>query len=60
MVTGNTLFKGENEVYQFKKIISIAGIQKSDILNKHLFNALQKMKFDDSPGNWSETLKNMN
>lgn len=44
MVTGNTLFKAENELEQFKRIISIVGIQKTAILNKHLFNALQNIK----------------
>lgn len=36
------------------------GIQKTAILNKHLFDALQRVKVEDCGGNWSETLKNMN
>lgn len=39
-VTGMTLFKGENEVDQFKKIIEIVGLQKSSIKNADLLARL--------------------
>ena len=60
IVTGHTLFKADNELELFKKVISIVGIQKTTILNKHLFNALDKIKIEDCQANWTETLKNMN
>lgn len=53
IVTGHTLFKADNELELFKKIISIVGIQKTTILNKHLFNALDKIKIEDCQGNWA-------
>lgn len=53
IVTGHTLFNAHSELELFKKVISIVGIEKTAIQNKHLFNALDKLKIEDSPPNWS-------
>lgn len=40
MVTGNTLFKGESELDQLKKIMDIVGIEKSTIQNHFVSGSL--------------------
>ena len=60
MQTGATLFKGHSEIDQFRKIVTILGVDSTKIKNQKIREALIKLNMESVPENWSLIEKHIN